>query len=548
MKKSTTKMKTFWKAVAVFTAILTAAGAIFGVVGALKNKELNEKNTENINRLKETLRNNAKFDAESIVNNNKKTPAERAVITNPVYANYKSVVIGNDFFPYINRTEYADLNNYYNLTVHKDIKIFIDPNMDQANKSLVRESINYLHTIFHTIDSNITIKETDHLIESPTCIHVKDNLTKTSDDIIGQTHLSAPTDEEYLDAIDVEIFVNSFGSNLNHNEDFYKATYKSIVTHEICHALGIPHISEMMDSINRFGNQINAFNDLNRPLMSRYIDSTPNDFFTANEIAGLFGMINRVKYLDLNNKTDKTELENRLVEDFNKYINLIEYSLTQSRGYKLNNNGSEVMPATNQVIRLNYTDTEYNSQTSSNMDANITLTFNYPYVGYYQKEIAFEDGSSKTFSAPFFTTRDNEGKYKYSLLSEDLLHFSDVNVYEKSVNATLVASDLTASQVMENIKTLDPEKGYYVIENGHEYKTYIYQTQNFWQEFLKKYQDNKIYYESPLFVLYETTPAWHIENSQGKVVIANDVTNKLQKSENTDLNFEEPTKEWLWRQ
>lgn len=544
MKKSSEKLKFALKVIAVITAAITAFTGAFVAVGTIQNKQLNEENSITLAQMKDFLTRNSKFVAQDTIDTYKKTPTQRIVVTNNEYFNVdKNVQINSDFFPIINRNEFSDCNNYYNLTAYKDLVVYIDPNVSNEEKLIIRESISYLNNIFHSIDPSISIKEVNHLIESPTCLYIKNKTASASGDAIAETLIYDNNAPQASDAISINIFDNKLKSTYGYDADVFQAAYKSVVMHEMCHALGFPHISQIQDYNSKTGVLGISFNDLNRPLMSRFIDRIPNDFLTANEIAGMFGVINKIKYSELRSKQDKSELQAKLVADYKTYLDLIQYSLNQSRGYKLNTKCTGALLKPNQVVSLDYSDRQYNKTTNSYMNANVNLILNHPYNGYYQKEINFEDGSTKTYSAPFFLTTDGEGKYKYSLLAEDLLHFEDVNIYYKGESSKLIATDLTLETLQEKINELDQKNGYYVTENGHENKTYVYTTQNFWQKFINKYQDNEIVYESPLFTLYETISSWNIENKKGDVVIAIDTTNEFNKYQNPSNNEDEIVKE-----
>lgn len=523
MKKSSKRMKKVMKVVAVITAFVVVAGAIFGIAGSVTNTRINNENTITMAKIVNTLDTSARYNAQEVVNTVKKDSFERNYYTNDQYYNLTDMTLDRDFFNMASREEYRNFNVFYNLVKYKNITICIDPSVPSERKSLIREAISYLNNIFHTIDPDITIKETNSVIDNPTCFHIKDVQADSSieNGVLGNTHISYEGDADFNKAIEIELFPERM-SSYKHNNDYFKAAYKTVAIHEICHALGFPHISEFLDDAGRFNTGI-TYNELNRPLMSRGIGSTPNDRLCPYEIAGMFGLLNRDKYNSLYAKADKTEFYKVLNEDYQKYLNLVKMSLDQSRGYKMNNLTSASSLDQDQIVQLYYEDK------IDNKNCEVLLTLNYPYVGFYQKEIFYEDESSHTFFAPFVTTNDGEGNCKYSLMSEDLKHFDNCNVCLNGNTSTIIAENLTADEVKEKVKELDPNLGYYVVENGSYDNTFIYTTQNFWEQFLNKHTDNVLHYDEALFTLYQTSPKWLIQKMNGNTTAATEVTNELEK-------------------
>lgn len=520
IKDSSKRMKKIMKVVATITAFVVVAGTAFGIAGAVSNKRQDEANTIAISQLIDFRNEDAKISAAKLVEETKKESYERNLLINNQYWDLNGIIVDENLFSSLPRNEYVGSNVSYNIVHYKDITIYIDPSVPSERKSLIREAIQYYNNVFHTINPDITIKETSSLTHSPNCIHITDNETyqNSSDSIVGNTYIYYPGEEKFNDAIDVEIFpkqLNSYG----HNEEIFQTAYKTVVMHEIFHALGFPHISEYLDESGRFNTGI-RYNELNKPLMSRTMKSTPNDRLSPQELAGLFGVVNRLEYEELRSKTDKSDYYSRLNADYKKYLSLLEYTLNQSRGYKLGNTSADNLE-NNQVIQLCYEDK------INNLNCQVTLTLNYPYAGFYQKQVSCEDGTGYGFSAPLFTTKDKDGNCKYSLLAEDSKSFDICNLYVNGNRSKVVANDMTAQEVKDKIQDLDPNLGYYIIENGSYDKSFVYTTQNFWQQLFNTYQDNTLYYEESLFTLYQTSPNWIMNNSSGNSITLTETTNEL---------------------
>lgn len=535
IKSSSSKLKKVLKTVAITATVIAIAATAFGVAGSITNNKMNKENLVAINQITQTLNYNSESIVKSTIETFKKDTYNRNYLSNSQYFDTSNFNISPDFFHFPYKDEFRGSNVFYHLTEYKNLSIYVDPSIPYERKVIVREVITYLNNIFHTIDPNITIQETSTLLHAPTCIHVKDNmsLNDPSDSRIGDTFIAFEGDDNFNDTVNVEIYVNQLDS-YGHNEEYFNAAYKTVVMHELTHALGFPHIPDHRDDSGRFGRAV-SFNELNRPLMSRTINSMPNDRYSAYEIAGFFGLINYYKYINLASKADKSEYQQRLNDDYKKYLSLVEYSINQSKGYKLGMKSEIDGLDANQIVQLSYE--EKVDKDGTYQKAEVLLTLNSPYIGYYEKILLYEDGSQESYYAPYFKTKDSDGKYKYSLMGQDLKSFENCNLYVSGKESTLVASNLTYNEVKNKIKDLDPNCGYYVVEDGNYGKEYVYTTQNFWQQFLNQHQDNIIYYDEPLFSLYQTSPRWTMQNKDGNSISASEVTNELiHENESTDEN------------
>ena len=389
---------------------------------------------------------------------------------------------------------------------------------------MIEQNISYLNNIFHSINSDLSIKTTQNIINSNSCICIYNN-SETPRGVYGGTTLAETRayeygTSEYNGPINIYVYTSEISKLYGYNLEVYNEYYKSVLLHEITHALGIDHCLKAIEENCK--NQ----NELCRPLMHTGIaQSNPKDFFSSSEIAELFAWINHEKYVSASiNGTLNSELNS----DFIKYIELINYSLNQSKIY----NSYSTAPQTlknNQVFQITYKDKEISNIDGKKLDATIKITFNYPCQNMYQKECVFEDGTKTSFVAPYFYSKDANGNVKYSLLSSNYKDFETANIYNQSTETYKFKEFLSFDELSKVIENFDIRNGY-IIENGStKFDEYTISTQNLWEKILGKSTENVIYVKAPTFSI-NYKYSWSIGNSLNNIS-AEETTNYLTEKE-----------------
>ena len=407
---------------------------------------------------------------------------------------------------YINTESYRFYSNYNNIKTNKNLTVYIDSTVPASERKLISENVAYLNTIFHTINPELSIKVTSQKQNSNSCICIYDSQETPRGSYGGTTLAETRSYEqgsaEYNGPINIYVYVNQISKLYGYNENVYKQYYKSVLLHEIGHALGVDHTNRAVEL-----NSQNA-DELNKPLMNSGIaSSSPKDFFSSPEIAEFFAWINAEKYAQA---ASSGTLESELSSDFQKYLGLINYSLNQSTIY----NTYSIAPSSmkdNQIFEITYSDKIFDANENKSKNATVKLTFNAPCQNMYQKECTFEDGTITSFVAPYFYSKDASGNGKYSLLSSDLKKFETSNIYNSSTQSYRYQDKLTYSELVKLMENFDARNGYTITPSSYVFTEFSVETQNLWEKMSGKSTNNTFYVKSSTYSV-DYKYSWTIGN------------------------------------
>ena len=494
-------MKKFTKKVLTVSAIVTSlAGALFGTAAGF-NSYIEQENSNSLveyKKDKEQIENKKQSEMDKITYTYLQT-----YVREKIY-NYNSVDFSKFTVPttlftenenYVHPIKYSTYSAYKNFQINKHLYVYLDENLNENEKQIVRKAIDYINTIVHTIDPQYLVTVTNQLGNSHAYIHfINDSNIQhfKSENVLGITEIYEDDSPLYNNPIVIRMNNENIEKYSPSN---YDRLYKGIAIHEFLHAAGLEHTSHDNED------------DLYRPIMCA--KSNHNDFLSIPEIAELFGWLNKDKYAEAEQNGTLQEVCNK---DFINYLNLIKYSFNQSVLY---DKYSPILEE-NQIVQVQYDETP-----NDGMDNKTTLTFNYPFANFCEKITLKEDGKIEKSVRPFISA-----KGKMIILNQDCKHFDEKEFHNSSKEGVSeYKTGLTYDQVMEEINIMDPRNGY-EISNSTDIKVnhYEVETQNFWQRLSNTSTKNDIKVTESLYnISYLYT--WRIGN-----VYAEEITNNFDKN------------------